>query len=115
MDYEIAQEYYLRVIALDENSDHALMMLGNIALQRFMPMDAKEYYLRALALNPNSDLLKENMLLAEESIARAKKTALLHGRTELFFYGGIGLGCGAILWICLLELMRIRRKTHTCA
>lgn len=110
MDFAEAEAHFKRSVATHGKKEYPLMMLGNIALNDFRPMDARNYYIQAQEISPDSQLIKDNLLLSEENIKRAKQASKLHSRAAILYWGGVGLGCGLLLLILFLELRSIWKQ-----
>ena len=103
MDYGCAEKCFRR--AFDRHGDvYSLVMLGNVLLQTFRPLEAEDCYSSALELDPNNDLAEENLQQARIKVERAEQAARLYRRTGFVFWGGIGIGLAALLYIIYLEI-----------
>lgn len=105
-DFAEAERYFLRALAINGRDKYSLQMLGNIQLELFRPFKAHEYYRRALDIDPNDEVVKENIALAEECIARARRLARLYDRSQYFLWGAAGVGSIVLLLVAFLEIKR---------
>jgi tetratricopeptide (TPR) repeat protein len=107
MYYDKAEERLLSVLKSFPEDGDALRILGNIALQRIRPFEARSYYLRAEAAAPGPEARQEiaqNLKMAEERIARAVKLSALYSRSLWIL--GIVAAAGALMIIILLFAVR---------
>jgi tetratricopeptide (TPR) repeat protein len=107
MDYGEAERHFSTALAqaAPSRTAYPLLMLGNIAFQRFRFVDALEYYRAASRLNPEDRTLRENIRLSEERLERAGRVARLYGRGSWVFWAGTALGAAALLIIAALEVL----------
>jgi tetratricopeptide (TPR) repeat protein len=110
MDFTDAERHFQAAFDPEEPSYYPLLMLGNIALQRFRLLDAFDYYQRARALNAEDATLKENIRLTEERIERARTVAVHYQRSSLVLWIGSILMGGVLLLAFTLEIRPKRRR-----
>ena len=107
---EDAEKHFLMALDPAEPAYYPLLMLGNIAFQRFRFQEALDCYLRAEALKPDDPTVKENIRLTEDRIERAGKVAGLYRRSSLIIWIASLLGGGALLLILVLEVRASFKK-----
>jgi tetratricopeptide (TPR) repeat protein len=109
-----AEALFSRALKIQDNYP-SLLMLGNIALNRFQPALALQFYARARRIKPDDEVLADNIALARERIARAGKLITHYRRATWIYWCGVAVGMVAVLGFVFLEIRSAldkRRSRH---
>ena len=98
-----ARTLFERAIGI-QDSYSSLLMLGNIALNRFQPHKALHFYSRAKRIDPDDEVLGDNIALTRERIERAERLKRHHRRASWIYWCGLAAGAAAVLGFVMLEI-----------
>ena len=102
-DFGPARASFEALLEVDGNSQYALFMLGNVALQEFRLGDSLCHYRALSSLNRAYPHLEGNVDLLEERIGRVRTLKGLRERCDLFYYASLAGGVILLLLLAFLE------------